>query len=89
MKVKKVPQRMCTGCMEMKDKKQLIRVVRNKEGEISIDMTGKKPGRGAYICKNIDCLEKAIKAKRLERNLEVNIDEEVFIKLKEEIKNEQ
>ncbi|GAA0114327.1 RNase P modulator RnpM [Clostridium senegalense] len=89
MKVKKVPQRMCTGCMEMKDKKQLIRVVRNKEGEISIDMTGKKPGRGAYICKNIDCLEKAIKAKRLERNLEVNIDEEVFIKLKEEINNEQ
>ncbi|WP_010292740.1 RNase P modulator RnpM [Clostridium senegalense] len=89
MKVKKVPQRMCTGCMEMKDKKQLIRVVRNKEGEISIDMTGKKPGRGAYICKNIDCLEKAIKAKRLERNLEVNIDEEVFIKLKEEINDEQ
>ena len=89
MKVKKVPQRMCTGCMEMKDKKQLISVVRNKEGEISIDMTGKKPGRGAYICKNIDCLEKAIKAKRLERNLEVNIDEEVFIKLKEEINDEQ
>ncbi|GAA0124279.1 MULTISPECIES: YlxR family protein [Clostridium] len=89
MKVKKVPQRMCTGCMEMKDKKQLIRVVRNKDGEISIDMTGKKPGRGAYICKSIDCLEKAIKAKRLERNLEVNIDEEVFIKLKEEINDEQ
>ncbi|MGL4731643.1 MAG: RNase P modulator RnpM [Clostridium sp.] len=88
MKVRKIPQRMCTGCMEMKDKKQLIRVVRNKEGEISIDMTGKKPGRGAYICKNIECLEKSIKAKRLDRNLEVKIDEELFAKLKDEIENE-
>ena len=49
---KKIPQRMCTGCMEMKSKKELIRVVRNKEGEVSIDLTGKKPGRGAYICRN-------------------------------------
>ena len=66
MKVKKIPQRMCTGCMEMKPKKELFRIVRSKEGEISIDLTGKKPGRGAYICKSIECFEKAFKTKRLE-----------------------
>lgn len=86
MKVKKIPQRMCTGCMEMKPKKELIRVVKNKEDEVSVDLTGKKPGRGAYICKNIDCLEKAFKAKRLDRNLETKISDEIYNKLKEEIK---
>lgn len=85
MKIKKVPQRMCNGCMEMKPKKELIRVVKNKEGEVSIDKTGKKPGRGAYICKNTECFEKAVKTKRLEKNLEVKIDEELYNKLKEEI----
>ncbi|MDF2882459.1 MAG: hypothetical protein K0R54_3016 [Clostridiaceae bacterium] len=85
MKIKKIPQRMCNGCMEMKPKKELIRVVKNKEGEVSIDKTGKKPGRGAYICKNIECFEKAVKARRLEKNLEVKIDEELYNKLKEEI----
>ncbi|MGG7163703.1 RNase P modulator RnpM [Clostridium ihumii] len=89
MKAKKIPQRMCTGCMEMKNKKDLIRVVRSKEGEVSIDLTGKKAGRGAYICKSIECLEKSIKARRLERNLEGKIDEEIIEKLKEEIKNAQ
>lgn len=88
MKTKKVPERMCTGCMEMKPKKDLIRIVRSKEGEISVDMVGKKPGRGAYICKNIECLEKAVKTKRLEKNLEVKIDEEIYSKLREEIANE-
>jgi len=87
MKVKKVPQRMCTGCMEMKPKKELIRVVKNNENEISIDLHGKKPGRGAYICRSIECLEKAVKAKRLERNLESKISEEIYAKLKEEIEN--
>ncbi len=85
MKVKKIPQRMCTGCMEMKPKKELIRVVKNKENEISIDLHGKKPGRGAYICRNIQCLEKAVKTKRLERNLETKINDEIYDKLKEEI----
>lgn len=85
MKVKKVPQRMCNGCMEMKPKKELIRIVRSKEGEISVDLIGKKPGRGAYICKNLDCLEKAFKAKRLEKNLEVKIAEDIYKKLREEI----
>lgn len=76
---------MCTGCMEMKPKKELIRVVKNKENEISIDLHGKKPGRGAYICRNIQCLEKAVKTKRLERNLETKINDEIYDKLKEEI----
>lgn len=87
MKNKKIPQRMCTGCMEMKPKKELIRVVKNKEGEVSIDLIGKKPGRGAYICRNAECLEKAFKTKRLEKNLEIKIDEEIYNKLKEEIVN--
>lgn len=89
MKVKKIPQRMCNGCMEMKPKKELIRVVKNKENEISIDLNGKKPGRGAYICRDIACLEKAVKAKRLERNLECKISDEIYDKLKEEIAHEE
>lgn len=87
MKAKKIPQRMCTGCMEMKPKKELIRVVKNKDNEISIDLHGKKPGRGAYICRSIECLEKSVKTKRLERNLESKISEEIYAKLKEEIEN--
>lgn len=87
MKVKKIPQRMCTGCMEMKPKKELIRVVKNKEDEISIDLHGKKPGRGAYICRDSGCFEKAVKTKRLERNLECKISDEIYNKLKEEIVN--
>lgn len=88
MKVRKIPQRMCSGCLEKRDKKDLIRVVKNKEGQISIDLTGKKPGRGAYICRSLTCLEKAIKTKRLDRSLEAKIDEETFVRLREEIGNE-
>ena len=88
MKVKKIPLRMCTGCMEMKPKKELIRVVKSQEGEVSVDLTGKKAGRGAYICKSIECLEKAFKAERLSRNLDVAIDEEIYNRLREEIVNE-
>jgi len=88
MKAKKIPQRMCTGCMEMKPKKELIRIVRNKEGEVSLDLTGKRPGRGAYLCRNIQCFEKSFKTKRLERNLGTKISEEIYNKLKEEIFNE-
>ncbi|ADL51530.1 RNase P modulator RnpM [Clostridium cellulovorans] len=87
MKVKKIPQRMCTGCMEMKPKKELIRVVKNKEGEVSVDLQGKKPGRGAYICRSVECFEKAYKTKRLERNLEVKIDEVLYNNIKEEIQS--
>lgn len=88
MKVKKIPMRMCTGCMEMKPKKELIRIVKSKEGEVSVDLTGKKAGRGAYICKDSECLEKAFKTKRLSRNLDVSINEDVFNTLKEEIRDE-
>lgn len=87
MKVKKVPLRMCTGCMEMKPKKELIRVVRNSEGEVSVDLTGKKSGRGAYICKSKECLEKAFKTKRLSRNLDIPISEDIFNILKDEIRD--
>lgn len=84
MKVKKIPLRMCTGCMEMKPKKELVRVVKNKDGEVSMDLTGKKPGRGAYVCRNLQCLEKAFKTKRLENNLEVKISQELYEKLRGE-----
>ena len=87
MKVKKIPLRMCTGCMEMKPKKELIRV-KSPEGEVSVDLTGKKSGRGAYICKDKECLEKAFKAKRLSRNLDIAIDEVIYNRLREEIENE-
>lgn len=88
MKVKKIPLRMCTGCSEMKPKKELIRVVKSPEGEVSVDLTGKKSGRGAYVCKSVECLEKAFKTKRLSRNLDVSISEEIYNRLKDEITNE-
>lgn len=77
--------RMCLGCQEMKPKKELIRVVKNKEDEISIDFVGKKPGRGAYICKNVSCFEKARKGKRFEKAFEVPINNEIYSSLKEEL----
>lgn len=80
--MKKVVQRMCMGCNTKKDKSDLIRVVMNKEGDISIDKTGKLSGRGAYICDNIDCLEKVIKSKRLERVFDTKIDEEIYKNLR-------
>jgi predicted RNA-binding protein YlxR (DUF448 family) len=88
MKAKKIPLRMCTGCMEMKPKKELVRVVKSPEGDVSVDLTGKKSGRGAYVCKSIECFEKAFKTKRLSRNLETNISEEIYEKLKDEVSNE-
>ena len=87
MKVKKIPMRMCNGCMEMKPKKELIRIVKNSEGILSMDLTGKKPGRGAYICRDAQCLEKAIKSKRINKNLETNVSEEIYDNLKEQITN--
>ena len=80
--MKKIPQRTCMGCNIKKDKKDLIRIVRNKENEISIDKTGKQEGRGAYICNNIQCLEKAIKTKRLERSFDMKITDEIYDNLK-------
>lgn len=82
-KIRKVPQRKCVGCGEMKDKKHLLRIVRSPEGEITLDLTGKKPGRGAYICAQEQCLTKAVKEKRLERALEKAISEDVYAGLME------
>lgn len=88
MKTKKVPQRMCLGCQEMKPKKELIRVVKSPDGVISIDLKGKAQGRGAYICRDIECLEKAIKARRLEKTFSMKITDDVYDKLRSEISNE-
>ncbi len=76
--LKKIPLRTCMGCNEKKPKQELIRIVKDKENYLSIDKTGKKEGRGAYICNNIHCLEKVIKTKRLEKVLEVQISEEIY-----------
>ena len=76
------PQRTCMGCNTKKDKKDLIRIVKNKENEISIDRTGRKDGRGAYICDDIQCLEKVIKSKRLEKVLDIKISEEIYENLR-------
>ena len=76
--MKKLPQRTCMGCNEKKDKKDLIRIVKNKNGEISIDQTGKQEGRGAYICNKVECLDKVIKSKRLEKVLETKISSEIY-----------
>ena len=80
--MKKIPQRTCMGCNEKKDKKDLIRIVKNKDNEIFIDRTGKKDGRGAYICDDINCLEKAIKSKRIEKSFEMKISEEIYNNLR-------
>lgn len=80
--MKKIVQRTCMGCNSKKDKSKLIRIVINKEGNISVDKTGKLEGRGAYICDNIDCLDKVIKTKRLEKVLEAKIDEEIYKNLR-------
>lgn len=85
MKAKKLPVRMCSGCQQRKPKKELVRVVRSPEGEISLDRTGKKSGRGAYICADPECLKKARKAKRLERSLECGIPDDVYRSLEEEM----
>ena len=94
--MKKVPLRKCTGCGEMKEKRELIRVVKAPEkkdengnvisgGEISLDLTGRKSGRGAYVCKNADCFEKARKARRFERSLSCKIPDEVYEQMQSEL----
>lgn len=80
--MKKIPQRTCIGCNTQKNKKDLIRIVKDKDGNISIDRTGKANGRGAYICDNIECLGKAIKSKKLERTFETKISEEIYENLR-------
>lgn len=82
---RRVPMRKCTGCAEHFPKMELIRVLRTPDGAIVLDATGKKSGRGAYICNNPACLKKAKKARRLEASLECEIPEEVFLRLEEEL----
>ena len=84
-KVKKIPQRQCVGCREMKDKKSLLRVVKSPEGAVSLDFVGKMPGRGAYVCYSVECLKKARKSRALERALEVSIPAEVYDAMEAEL----
>ena len=77
LKPKKIPMRMCVGCREMMPKKELLRAVRSPEGTVSLDTTGKKPGRGAYCCYNAECLRRALKQGQLDRQLEVKLSPEV------------
>ncbi|MCR5523722.1 MAG: YlxR family protein [Clostridia bacterium] len=82
-----VPMRKCTGCNEMKPKKELVRVVRSPQGEVSLDLTGKKPGRGAYVCRDAACFAKARKARRFERAFSCDIPDEVYESMEEELNN--
>ena len=87
--LKNIPNRTCIGCNQIKPKKELIRIVKNKEGNIFIDKTSKANGRGAYLCDNLDCLEKAIKTKKLERTFEIKVNTEVYEDLRGEILGEK
>ncbi len=87
--VKKIPMRMCLGCGEMKPKKELIRAVKSPDGEISLDLTGKKSGRGAYVCPNAECLRLARKAKRFEKSFECRISDEVYDTMERELNERQ
>lgn len=88
MKKKKIPLRKCVGCKEQKPKKDLIRVVKTKEGEVSLDLTGKMNGRGAYICKDKSCLEGAYKTNALNRSLSTKISEEVYNSMRDVLESE-
>ena len=85
MRTKKVPLRKCMGCGEMKAKKELVRVVKSPEGEVSLDLTGRKPGRGAYVCHQAECLKIARKARRLEKTFSCQIPAEVYDRMEEEL----
>jgi predicted RNA-binding protein YlxR (DUF448 family) len=89
MTPRKIPLRRCNGCGESKPKKEMVRVVRAQNGDVSLDLTGKKPGRGAYVCPNAACFAKARKAKRIERALDVTIPEEIYAAMQAEIERGQ
>ncbi|MDN5302626.1 MAG: uncharacterized protein PWQ60_2140 [Thermoanaerobacteraceae bacterium] len=82
---KKIPQRMCLGCRQMKPKKELTRIVRTVDGKIEVDPTGKKSGRGAYVCKDPKCLEIALKEERLSKALDTSVSKETINRLKEDL----
>ena len=85
MSIKKVPLRQCIGCQEMKSKKEMIRVIKTAEDEIMLDATGRKNGRGAYLCQSMECLKKAVKSKGLERSFKMAIPKEVYETLEKEM----
>ena len=89
LKQRKIPMRMCVGCREMFPKKELMRVVKSPENVISFDRVGKAPGRGAYICRSVECLNKSMKIRALERQLECQIGQDVFEQLSKELLEEQ
>ncbi|MCI9199255.1 MAG: YlxR family protein [Lachnospiraceae bacterium] len=81
---KKIPLRQCVGCLEMRSKKEMMRVLKTEDGSIVLDMTGKKNGRGAYLCRQAECLKRARKSKGLERSLKIGIPDEIYEKLEKE-----
>ncbi len=87
MKIKKIPLRMCVGCKELKNKKELLRIVALPTGMIELDRTGKKSGRGVYVCNSIDCFQKAFESHGLERSLKRPVPRDVYDSIKEEIQN--
>lgn len=87
MSTKKIPARQCIGCGEMKNKKEMMRVLKTPEGEFSLDSTGRKNGRGAYLCPSMECLKQAIKGRGLERSFKMAIPKEVYERLEEEMKH--
>lgn len=89
MTVRKIPMRKCTGCNEMHPKKELIRVIVTPEGSIELDKTGKKNGRGAYICPNAACLEKAVKTKGLDKSLKISVPSDIYERLREELESDE
>lgn len=88
MKTRKIPLRMCLGCQEMKPKKELIRVVRTPEGTVELDVTGKRNGRGAYICQQVDCFKAAVKGKRFQKALEIELSPQVIEELERKLSRE-
>ena len=84
-KIKQIPMRQCLGCNEHKEKPTLLRVVRSPEGEISLDFTGKKSGRGAYICRDVKCLRRARKSRRIDKNLDCSIPDEIYDRMEQEL----
>ena len=89
MQKKKIPMRMCLGCHEMKPKAQLVRIVRDKEGNVSLDLTGKANGRGAYICKDVQCLKKARKTSAVDRAFSAKVSDEIYDLMEQELIDEQ
>lgn len=89
VKQKKIPMRMCLGCNEMYPKREMVRVVKSKDGDISLDLTGKKSGRGAYICRRTECFNKARKAHRFEKSFSCAIGDELYDRMERELENER